>query len=347
MALSSKNFRVRNLERFGRSVVYVGGGIGDVVMHLGHFQAIARASTGNKICIACRPATAIASLFGEADFFDRVIALGDPQAANDPIPLWPTVHKFRAGGFDSIFCLKSSVRVMAAARFAGIRHRFGYVRAHDPRAWLLTHKTVVPAKTFHPRHLSKADLLLNSLSVPFDTAGARLSPAPEFTEAAKALVAGRNSIAVGLNSSVPGRQWGERYSTLVRRLAEKFNVHFVLYGGADVQELAAVVQANSGLPDDRFIDIPARGDSLAMSYAILSRCLAYVGNDSSGLNLAVFTGLPAIGLFAVTPPFTYSPLFIGVEPEQGERGITGISIDQVYRCTAGFLTKAYPHLVVG
>ena len=333
-------------ERFGRTVVYVGGGIGDVVMHLGHFQAIARASTHGRIVIACRPAAAIASLFGTTDFFDGVIALGDPRAANDPIPLWPTVRKLRRGGFDSIFCLKSSVRVMAAARFAGIRQRFGYVRAHDPRAWLLTAKAVVPAQTTHPRHLSKADALLNSLAVPFDTAGARLSPQPEFADAAEALVAGRSYLAIGLNSSVPERQWGERYAELVRRLADNFKIDFVLFGGADVQELATLVQTNSGLCSNRFINIPARSDALAMSYAVLSQCLAYVGNDSSGANLAVFSGLPAIGLFAVTPPFTYSPLFIGVEPAQKQRGIAGISVEQVYASTAGFLIKAYPQLAI-
>ena len=332
------------LNKFGRSIAYVGGGIGDVVMHIGHFQTIARASSNGKVSIACRPQAAISELFEGSDFVEDVVGLRGGLTGHSPTPFWTVVRELRAGAFDTMIFLRSSIRVMAAARAAGIRQRIGYVRAYDPRSWLLTYRTIVPAKTENPHHLTKSDRLLNALGLPFDTATARLAPTARWLEEARPLMANRNAIAIGLNCGEEDRQWGERYAELVRRIGQNFKIDFVLYGGRDVLELARHVRTHSNLQATRFIDIPEMGYSLGMSHALLNGCLAYVGNDSSGVNLAVFCGLPAIGLFAVTPPFTYSPLFVGIEPEHRERGIDGISVDQVYDRVHEFLVRSYPQL---
>ena len=98
-------------------------------------------------------------------------------------------------------------------------------------------------------------------------------------------------------------------------------------------EVAADIRMNAGLPETTFIDLPALKASLALSHAVLSQCLLYVGNDSSGLNLAVFSGIPAIGFFTKAPPLTYSPQIIPLRPDPPGSGVEGVTVERVYAKT--------------
>ena len=69
-------------QAFGRSIAFVGGGIGDVVMHTAHFQAIARASDNGKVTIGCRTAGPIIDLLKGNDFVEDVIGFGDGADRN-------------------------------------------------------------------------------------------------------------------------------------------------------------------------------------------------------------------------------------------------------------------------
>lgn len=296
----------------GRSVAFVGGGIGDVIMHSAHFQAIAAESLDGKVAIACPRSAPIIDLYSGSAFVSQVIGIADERQGDSRIRVAPAIAKLRAGHFDSFVCLKSNPRMNFAAFRAGIPKRFGYTRAHDPRALFLTTRLSVPKVTPHPLHMSKADMLLTHMGLKFDHAAARLHPNAAALAQAKQLIAGHRAIAIGVNASVPQRQWGARFIPLVQRLAAALDTKFVLFGGRDVQVVAAGIRSQSGLPADQFIDLPQMGASLALSHAALSQCLLYVGNDSAGLNLAVFSGLPAIGFFTLAPPLTYSPLILQI-----------------------------------
>ncbi len=328
--------------RLGRSVAFVGGGIGDVIMHSAHFQAIATASAGNKVAIACPRSGPIAELYSGSSFVSEVIGIADERRGDNRIRVRAAVAKLRAGRFDSFFSLKSNPRMNFAAFLAGIPQRFGYTRVYDPRAMVLTRRVSVPRVTPHPLHMSKADMLLTDLGLKFDHAASRLHPNEQALSQAKKLITGHRAIAIGVNASVPQRQWGDRFIPLVQRLAAAIDVKFVLFGGRDVHDVAANIRTQSGLPAEKFIDLPQLNASLALSHAALSQCLLYVGNDSSGLNLAVFCGLPAIGFFTLAPPLTYSPLIIPLRPEPPGSGVEGVSIDRVYQKTIDTLRTHHP-----
>lgn len=327
----------------GRSIAFVGGGIGDVIMHTGHFQAIARASTNGRITIGCRSEKPIADLLKGNDFVEDVIGFGDGDDKNRVVVSSAT-RKLKAGNFDSFFCLKSNPRLVTAAYFAGIPKRNGYMQALDPRAMLLTTRVVVPKTTPHPLHMSKSDRLLKHLGLSFDHSGARLKPKTEALIEARKLVTGP-TIAIGVNASVPERQWGERFIPLVKTLDRMTSTQFLLFGGPDVRDVAAQIKESAGLPATRFVDLTEKGASLALSHAALSLCQVYVGNDSSGLNLAVFCGIPAVGFFSLAPPLTYSPLIIPLSPIPAGSGVGGIGLDRVVEITLETIHRHCPHLL--
>jgi ADP-heptose:LPS heptosyltransferase len=329
----------------GRSIAFVGGGIGDVIMHTGHFQAIARSSDNGKVTIGCRSAAPIIDLLQGNDFVDGVIGFGDGKDKNRVV-VSLAAHKLREGNFNSFFCLKSNPRLVTAAWLAKIPNRYAYMQAMDPRAMLLTNRLVVPKVTAHPLHMSKSDRLLKHIGLPFDHASARLRPKADALEQAQKLAPPGPLIAIGVNASVPQRQWGDRFIPLLNTLDKLTGARFVLFGGNDVRDVAARIKAGSGLPEDRFLDLTEMGASLSLSHAVLSLCQIYVGNDSSGLNLAVFCGIPAVGFFSLAPPLTYSPLIIPVSPIPAGTGVDGIGLDRVTQVTIEAIHRYCPTLMV-
>ena len=328
----------------GRSIAFVGGGIGDVVMHTGHFQAIARASANGKVTIGCRSAAPIIDLLQGNDFVESVIGFGD-GADKNRVVISSAKQKLKGGNFQSFFCLKSNPRLITAAWLAAIPNRYGYTQALDPRSLLLTTRVIVPKITAHPLHMSKADLLLSEIGLPFDHANARLTPKSASVAEASKLIPGPKTIAIGVNASVPERQWGARFIPLIKELDHLTSANFVLFGGSDVRDVAEEIISGSNLSPERFVDLTALKASLALSHAVLAQCQIYIGNDSSGLNLAVFCGIPAIGFFSLAPPLTYSPLIIPLSPEPTGSGVNGISLERVLKTSIEAMKRYAPELL--
>lgn len=209
-------------------------------MHTAHFQAIARASENGKVTIGCRTAGPIIDLLERETTLSRTSsALGDGADRNRVI-VGTAARKLKAGKFGLLFCLKSNPRLVTAAWLADIPQRFAYMQAFDPRGIFLTRRIVVPKVTAHPLHMSKADLLLDALGVPYDHATARLHPKTDaLAQARRADVRGDGPlIAIGVNASVPQRQWGDRFIPLVKHLHDLTGARFVLFGGPDVKDVA-------------------------------------------------------------------------------------------------------------
>jgi len=312
-------------------VVFTGGGIGDTLYHIGHFQGIAAQSQDRRIAIACKKGREIGELLagGKAAFVSDVIALATDQTRSGKVSIMRVARAFRACRFDTIFCLHDSLSVALAARLAGIPRRIGYAVNGRRGLHCYTYRLSVPKDTPFPHWMSKANRLLRSLDVPFDTAAARLVPSPGALAETSRVPAGAMLIALGVNASIPARQWGgARFAELAARLAAlRPEAWFLLYGASDTAEVADRIRADSGVSADRLVDLTRVGCPLHVSHAFLSRCMLYVGNDSSGANLAVMTGIPAVTLFGPNPPLAYSPLIRPVLSR--DASMDGISVEAV------------------
>ena len=321
---------------FGRTAVFVGGGIGDALFHIGHFIGIAAGAEGGRITVLCKKGIELGELFAGSGFVSGVVGMADDQGHSGHVGLRRAVGVFR-GRFDTVFFFHRSTTVTWAARIAGVPNRYGFATRRSP--WSpFSRCVVVPARTPYPEMQSKGNLLLAGLGISFDLAAARLVPHGDALAAADALLGPGPIVAIGLNASTPDKQWGgERFGALIAALARQSDARFLLYGGPDVAPVAAATIAASGLPQGRFIDICSHPRPLALSHALLSRCVFYVGNDSHGLNLAAHCGIAAIGLFGVTPPLTYSPLIVPLTAPGGgdPRGMAAITVEQVAQACRG------------
>ncbi len=78
----------------------------------------------------------------------------------------------------------------------------------------------------------------------------------------------------------------------------------LLLVGADSEREAARSIAEA-LPSSHVID--GMGVDVLSTYAALSRCRLFVGNDSAMMHLAAATGRPTVGLFGPTRDVFYGP----------------------------------------
>ncbi len=101
-------------------------------------------------------------------------------------------------------------------------------------------------------------------------------------------------LAVAPGTSMPSNRWPtERFAELIRRLVARHDVWPIVVGGDEDRALATSLVAAWG-----------RGTVAAGRLApretaeLLSRCVAFVGNDSGALHLAAAAGIPCVAVFS-------------------------------------------------
>jgi hypothetical protein len=143
--------------------------------------------------------------------------------------------------------------------------------------------------------------LLNAISSRHDKADFAL-PIPRWAhiEATVALaeISARATriVAVGPGSKMPAKRWPlERFLQVGRQiLAENENYALVVLGGPEDRALGEELCADWGA---RSLNL-AGSVSVFGSAAALTRCAAYVGNDSGAMHLAGFMGVPCVAIFS-------------------------------------------------
>ena len=119
----------------------------------------------------------------------------------------------------------------------------------------------------------------------------------------------RPVIALGPIAHWFGKQWPiENYAELMDRLTCHKglfpNAGVAIFGGpGDRDEALPMIES---VPEDRCIDLVGRTD-LAQTYACLTRCCFYIGNDSGLMHMAAAAGIPTLGLFGPTNAKNYHP----------------------------------------
>ncbi|OFW13275.1 MAG: hypothetical protein A3H27_01705 [Acidobacteria bacterium RIFCSPLOWO2_02_FULL_59_13] len=103
-------------------------------------------------------------------------------------------------------------------------------------------------------------------------------------------------VALGPGSKMPSKIWPEeRYISLLRRLTKAFeNTKFIVLGGKEDKTIGDRISAAAGTS----IHNLAGSVSVMGSAAILTRCNAYIGNDTGTMHLAAMVGVPCIALFS-------------------------------------------------
>lgn len=334
--------------------VYISGGIGDVVLHMGHIRALA-AQAGMPLALLLPHSAATHCLFNSQPYIEQVIALDDIQKDRRH-RVERLSELLRAQQIHTLFLFSFQRYVAQAARRARVPRRVGFVRYHQPHlAGLLTHRGWVKRRgTPHPDTHTWLPPILRRCGFDCTPVFPSLEVEAQAQAQARAILPeGGRLMGIGLNGSSADKRYGaEAFAEVIRQLHGKFpDVTFLLFGAHDVAELAGAVRKHlpNGLP---VLDITDKGLSLSVSHALLAECQFFIGNDSMGLHVAVAHRIPSIGLFGATPPMRYVPWLHPVVtrlPGQME-GISPRAVVDVacrYFQPAGDAAEAAPETVAG
>lgn len=293
-----------------RMAIYISGGIGDVVLHMGHIRALAE-QAGQPLVMLLPHSGATHGLFASQPYIEQVISLEDIQGDRKG-RVARLSEVLREQRIETLFLFTFQRFVAQAARRARVPRRVGFIRYHQPHlAGLLTHRGWVRRRgTPHPDTHTWLPPILRRCGY----RGVPVYPSLEVAPEAQAQVrgwlpaSGKQLLGVGLNGSTPDKRYdGEAFAQVIGQLhACCPGLSFLLFGARDVADTACTIRAC--LPAQvPVLDITDAGLDLRASHALLAECEYFIGNDSMGLHLAVAHRIPSIGLFGATPPMSYVP----------------------------------------
>ena len=282
-----------------RLVVRMPNWLGDVVMALPAVAAVRAAFPAAHLTVAAIPS--VAPMFEERTPVrqQQILVVDKKDEAT----------QLRAAAADTILLLPNSFRSAWVARGACIPQRWGY--AAGVRGPLLTRPVRRPGREMHQSTYYAE--LVRGLGVEVDEAPPRLDPAPATTARAAAVLEVFEHAGRPLVGFAPGAAYGhakrwppERVAAVVARLVRERDAACVLVGAGADREAGRAIE--SSLPSDvRVLNLIGRTD-LRLLIGVLSRCRAFVSNDSGAMHLAAAAGVPVTAIFGPTNERATAPL---------------------------------------
>jgi heptosyltransferase-2 len=284
--------------------------LGDAVMALPAMAAVRAAHRDSTLTIAAIPS--IAPLFDELTIAapDAVLRIPDKRAEASVL---------RAGQFDAAVLLPNSFRTAWSCRRAGIPERWGF--ASSGRRFLLTRAVARPRGQIHQTDYYLE--LARGLGADPSDAIPRVAVRPATLARAEAVLAAAG-VAPGtaLVGFAPGAAYGHAKRWPPRRVAETIvritgecQAQAILVGARGDGDSGREIE--SSLPASvRAVNLIGRTD-LGQLAGILSRCAAFVSNDSGAMHLAAALGTSVIAIFGPTNERATAPR--GGPPRSGSR----------------------------
>ena len=275
--------------------------LGDAVMALPAMGAVRRAFPDAHITIAAT--ASIAPLFREDTNAhpNSVLLVGDRRQESGALA---------SGTFDTVLLFPNSFRSAWNARAAGIAARWGY--ASGLRRPLLTRAVARPRARLHQSQYYLE--LVRGLGLEALQEPPRVHTTNE-TDARAAVFAAEQGVSNGttLVGFAPGAAYGHakrwppaRVTEVIARLTRDAGATCVMFGAAG--DRAAGREIESSLPPDvRTINAIGRTD-LRLLAGLVSRCAAFVSNDSGAMHLAGALGVPLVAIFGPTDERVTAPL---------------------------------------
>jgi heptosyltransferase-2 len=220
----------------------------------------------------------------------------------------------KAQKFDTALLMQNAFDAAWIAWRAGIPERIGYDR--DGRGWLLTKAIAVPKAGEIPAHEKNYYLELVRRARWIDALPevSEISLRVPEEEARKAEDKLRNfgardsvtRIAVGAGASYGSAKcWlPEHFARAINQLRKERDAEIILFGTSGERDVAAAIRA--GL-DEPALDLTGKTE-IAELPALLSRCTAFLGNDSGAMHVAAAVGLPVVAVFGPTDPYGTAPV---------------------------------------
>ncbi|MGC6454472.1 MAG: glycosyltransferase family 9 protein [Candidatus Puniceispirillaceae bacterium] len=309
-------------------------GIGDMVWHKPWIDHLA---AHFDIILAAKPTAASRTLFHDTDgiveWLDIDRSMRGKRGRHDGIGgLFRLVADFRAARADQVLVMHHSATYTLAARLAGIAVRWGYGIGGSGR-WLNA-GSFLGREARHERPTRKLGRFAKVNGFGLTPPVWRLSASATARDRAR-LWCRENSIAIdpvpgrdagnliifGVGAMDAERQWPPAcFAQLAASLhAAAPNLKILLMGAPSEMPIIEAVRSHAAAPAGLLVNMVPLDEAVAL----LEAARAYVGNDTSLLNIAAACGRPAIGIFAQTEPLDYSDNILPVALQDGRFGEAG------------------------
>ena len=322
---------------FGESLGFVAGGIGDQIYHLTQLRALASASLGGKIDLACIHPSSISTLLANSPWAGKII---DARPLRRYIPALRgtgTVAEIRQAGYKSAFILHRSTSFKLAALTAGIPYRVGFYGQ-----WLdqLILTESLPAHAGgdrravwgHRPFIAAADEWIAAQNLTLDDKSPTILPAPDMAATVANFLANlpRPITIVNLFAADPARRWPlDHASATLKNMAHQIGGTLMLNAGPDAASYHDAMLEQWDGSAGRLIDSLRHSPSLARDIALYHAADGYVGVDSFTANLAFNCNLRATVLFAKAgDSLLYKPAVFPLFPDAG-KGLGSIAPDEI------------------
>jgi len=286
--------------------------VGDAIMALPALQAVRARFPNAEISVLALPY--VADIYRGQGVADELIGYdrnGEHAGLRGKERL---VAELKTRRFDTALLLQNAFDAAWIAWRAGIPERIGYDR--DARGILLTKAIRLPRTSeirahekFYYLELLKRTGWIDSLP---DVSEILLTVTEEQALRAEEKLQSFGSqrgavrIAVGAGASYGSAKcWPpERFATAINQLVKERKAEIVLFGTPGEAVVSAAIQAGLDKPA---LDLTGKTE-IAELPALLSRCTAFLGNDSGAMHVAAAVGLPVVAVFGPTDPHGTAPV---------------------------------------
>jgi heptosyltransferase-2 len=286
--------------------------VGDAIMALPALQAVRNRFPAARISILALPY--VADIYRGQGIADDLIPYdrhGEHKGIGGKEKL---ADVLRSKKFDTALLLQNAFDAAWIVWRAGIPERIGYNR--DARGFLLTKPIRVPTAGEIPAHenyyylelLKRAGWIDSVPEIPeislyvseqeSSQAEAKLQTFGSQVDAVR--------IAVGAGASYGSAKcWPpERFAKAINQLLKKRKAEVILFGTPAEAQVSAAIRARLDQPA---LDLTG-ATQIAELPALLSRCTAFLGNDSGAMHVAAAVGLPVVAVFGPTDPEGTAPV---------------------------------------
>jgi heptosyltransferase-2 len=286
--------------------------VGDAIMALPALRAVRKRFPEAEIAILALPY--VADIYRGQGIADELIGYdrkGEHAGFRGRERL---IAELRSKKFTTALLLQNAFDAAWIAWRAGVPERIGYNR--DGRGLLLTKPIRTPRageipahETFYYLELVKRAGWIDAIP---DASGISLLVTEEQSRRAEEKLQrlgsqrGALRIAVGAGAAYGSAKcWPpERFAAAINQLLKARGAEVILFGTPGEAAVSAAIQA--GL-QQAALDLTGKTE-IAELPALLSRCTAFVGNDSGAMHVAAAVGLQVVAVFGPTDPHGTAPV---------------------------------------